>query len=268
MTLIAEATAVTRTREALAEKRLVLHAQPIVDVATGRVVKEEVLIRMIGEDGGLVPPADFLPAAEEHGLIRELDRWVVAEAARLASPGRPISINVSGKSVGDPALLQAVERAIAETGTDGRHLTFEITETALACDIGAAEEFTMRLAALGCGLALDDFGTGYASFTYLKRLPIRYLKIDREFVGGLHDDPKNQHVVRAVVSLARDFGQRTIAEGVETAEILASVCSMGVDYAQGFLFGRPAPADGPSATEAFAVTPAATVLDGGPSRRG
>lgn len=238
---LASLTTVTRTREALEAGRLVLHAQPIVDVATGSVIHEELLIRMLEEDGTLVPPGRFLPAAEEHGFIAVIDRWVIGEAARLASAGRPLAVNLSGRSIADPELLPAVERALAESGADPGLLTFEITETALASDLDRASELARRLAALGCRLSLDDFGTGYASFTYLKRLPISDLKIDREFVAGVRDDPASRHLVRAVVGLARDFGQRTVAEGVEDEETLRALETLGVDYAQGFLFGKPAP---------------------------
>ena len=235
--------AVAHTRKALDSGRMLLYAQPIVDLESGRPVQEELLLRMVGDDGRVAPTESYLPAAEELGLIRDLDRWVVEQAARLATGGRRLAVNLSAKSIGDPALLRAIERAVADESLAPGALMFEITETALTRDVAQAEEFARRIAELGCRLALDDFGTGYGSFTYLKRLPISHLKIDQEFVRGVTGDSANQHVIRAVVNLARDFGLRTVAEGVEDEATLEFVRMLGVDFAQGWLLGRPAPAE-------------------------
>jgi EAL domain-containing protein (putative c-di-GMP-specific phosphodiesterase class I) len=134
-----------------------------------------------------------------------------------------------------------VEEAIATSGADPRLMTFEITETALTNDLEQACRFAEHVAALGCGFALDDFGTGYGSFTLLKRLPISFLKIDMEFVRTLREDDADRHVVQAVVNLAQGLGMQTIAEGVEDQETLDILTGMGVDFAQGYLIGRPAP---------------------------
>jgi EAL domain-containing protein (putative c-di-GMP-specific phosphodiesterase class I) len=200
---------------------------------------------MIGRDGELIQPGSFLPIAERYGLIGEIDRWVIAQAIALAADsGGIVEANISAASIGTVDLLPFIEHQLKETGADPADLVFEITETALMHDIVAGEAFAQGLADLGCGLALDDFGTGFGSFTYLKRLPISYLKIDMEFVRDLVTNPANQHVVRAIVSLAQAFGLQTIAEGVEDEETLQLLADEGVDYAQGFHLGRPAPLDG------------------------
>ncbi|MDX6468223.1 MAG: hypothetical protein QOF75_26, partial [Gaiellaceae bacterium] len=138
-------------------------------------------------------------------------------------------------------LLLLIEGEVRATGADPSNVVFEITETALIADLDAAEAFARGLAALGCGLALDDFGTGYGSLNVVKRLPLNYLKIDIEFVRDLAESPGNQHVVRAIVGLARAFGLQTIAEGVEDEATLNLLGKEGVDFAQGFHIGRPAP---------------------------
>jgi PAS domain S-box-containing protein len=232
---------IPRIRDALDEQRFVLHAQPIVDLATGETVQHELLIRMNDRDGSLVPPGLFLPVAEEHGLIADIDRWVIAQAADLAGRGHAIELNISAESLGRPGLLGVVEAELRRTGADPGLVVIELTETALLRSEQTAQAFIDGVGALGCGLALDDFGTGYGGFTYLKRFPVNYLKIDIEFVRDLPRDQASQHVVHAVVNLARGFGQKTVAEGVEDAETLALLREFGVDYAQGYFLGRPAP---------------------------
>jgi PAS domain S-box-containing protein len=230
-------------RDALDEGRLRLYAQPIVPLAGGGQ-REELLLRMVTRDGEIIAPGAFLPAAEKFGLIGEIDRWVVSEAIGLATAGRCVEVNLSADSVGDADMLELICRELRERGADPSNLVFEITETALIRDFDAGEAFARGLAGFGCKLALDDFGTGFGSFTYLSRLPVTYLKIDVEFVRHLASNPGNQHLVKSIVYLARGFGHQTIAEGVEDAETLALLRVYGVDYAQGFHIGRPAPAVG------------------------
>ena len=230
-----------RVRDAIDENRLVLYSQPIVPLAGGRP-SEELLLRMIGRDNEVIMPGIFLPVAEKYGLIGEIDRWVITQATRLAATGRRvIEANLSAASISNSDLLPFIEQQIREAHADPANLVFEITETALMHDIAAGELFARGLAALGCGLALDDFGTGFGSFTYLKKLPITHLKIDIEFVRDLVANPDNLHVVKAIVSLARAFGLKTIAEGVEDEEALTLLRAEGVDFAQGFHLGRPSP---------------------------
>jgi PAS domain S-box-containing protein len=230
-----------RIRDALENDRFRLHAQPIIDLATGATVQHELLIRMLDLDGALVPPGLFLPVAERYGSIREIDRWVIGQAAALAGQGHAIELNLSAESLGDAGLFAVVERELADAGADPSLVVIELTETALLRDDGVAEQFIAKVARLGCRVALDDFGTGYGGFSYVKRLPVDYLKIDVEFVRDLPRDPASQHVARAIVQLAKDFGQKTVAEGVEDVETLAILRDFGVDYAQGYGIGRPVP---------------------------
>jgi PAS domain S-box-containing protein len=232
-----------RIRDAIDEDRLVLYAQPIVPLKGGRP-GEELLLRMLGRDGEIIPPASFLPIAEKYGLITEIDRWVIVQAARRAAHGgRVVQANLSAASITSTDLLPFIERQLRETNADPADLIFEITETALMHDIAAGEAFAHGIAEIGCGLALDDFGTGFGGFTYLKRLPVSHIKIDIEFVRDLATNTANRHVVKAIVSLAHAFGLETVAEGVEEADSLAVLRAEDVDYAQGYHLGRPAPAN-------------------------
>ncbi|MDQ3607479.1 MAG: EAL domain-containing protein [Actinomycetota bacterium] len=230
-----------RLRDALADDRLVLHAQPIVEVRTGAVAAHELLVRMVDDDGGLVPPGSFLPAAEECGLVLELDRWVVSRAAELAADGHPVHVNLSAHSVGAPGVADHFHAEARRVGADPSLIVVELTETALLRQGPATGAFFERLKATGCRLALDDFGTGYGGFSHLKRLPVDFLKIDIEFVADLVDDEGSRQVVRAVVGLARGFNRRTVAEGVENEATLALLGELDVDLAQGFGIARPGP---------------------------
>jgi PAS domain S-box-containing protein len=229
-----------RTRDAIEDGRLILYSQPIVALTGGRS-REELLLRIVGRDGEVIAPGRFLPAAEKYGLIGEIDRWVASQAVHLAAGGRLVQANLSADSVGDPELLSVIERDLRETGANPADVVFEITETALLRDPKAAAGFAGELVAMGCGLALDDFGTGYGSFTYLKNFPLQYLKIDISFVRRLLTSRANQHLVKAIVTLAQGFGQQTIAEGVEDQDTLELLREYDVDFVQGFHLGRPAP---------------------------
>ena len=210
-------------------------------VVVFRDVSEELLLRLRTPTGEIIAPGVFLPVAEKYGLIVDVDRWVVARAVAIAATGRTVEVNLSAATITHSDLLPWIERTVREHGADPHRVVFEITETALMDDIAAGEAFARGLAELGCRLALDDFGTGFASFTYLKRLPIDFLKIDIEFVRDVLTNPANQHVIRAIVNLARAFGHRTVAEGVEDAATLEFLRDVGVDLAQGYHLGRPAP---------------------------
>jgi PAS domain S-box-containing protein len=238
---VEEVSWIGRIRDALDEDRFILHAQPIIDLATGDTVQHELLIRMIDRDGRLVSPGEFLPTAERFGLITEIDRWVIEQGARLAADGGPVAINLSGASIGNPEILAAIERAIAASGAPPGNLVFEITETALMENLDRGELFAEQLIRLGCHLALDDFGTGFCSFTYLKRIHAHHLKIDIEFVRDLAHSERDQHVVTAIVALATGFGQLTTAEGVEDQETMTLLRELGVSHAQGYHVGSPLP---------------------------
>ena len=230
-----------RIQDALAEERFVLYAQPIVDVRSGEIVQSELLLRLREPDGTIIGPGAFLQIAEDYGLIGDIDRWVIARGAEIAATGRPVEVNLSARSVGDAGVLDHIEHCIELSGADPTSLVFEVTETALIQDEVAARRFAERLQELGCKLALDDFGTGYGGFTYLKQLPLDFLKIDIEFVRDLATNPASSHVVQAVVALARGFGLHTVAEGVEDAATLDLLGELGVDLAQGYHIARPGP---------------------------
>lgn len=210
-----------RIRDALDRDLFVLHAQPLLDLATGRVDRYELLLRMVDDDGALIAPGAFLPTAERSGLIARIDRWVVVEACRLLGRSQRVgeqlrfAVNLSGPSMGDPDMLRLLERELAGLPRRGG-LVIEVTETAAIVDVERAKAFAERLGELGCAFALDDFGAGYGSFYYLKHLPFDYLKIDGEFVRGVVDSLADQVVVRSLVTIARELGKRTVAEFVET----------------------------------------------------
>jgi EAL domain-containing protein (putative c-di-GMP-specific phosphodiesterase class I) len=243
-------------RRALAEDRFVLHWQPIVELASGVATQYELLLRMLGEDGSLIAPGEFIEVAERFGLIGEIDRWVVRRAIGLLAelPGVRLEVNISGGSVGDHSIPELVEREITALGVDPGRLVFEITETSAIADMEQARAFAERLTRLGCRFALDDFGAGFSSFHYLKYLPLDYLKIDGDFIRGLAHSPTDQLVVKAMVDIARGMGMKTIAEFVEDAETVAMLRRLGVDYSQGYHHGRPEPVYAFS-TAAGVVTP-------------
>ncbi|HET8814315.1 MAG TPA: bifunctional diguanylate cyclase/phosphodiesterase [Solirubrobacterales bacterium] len=227
-----------RIREALDQERIVVYAQPIFDLRNHCVAREELLVRMLDEQGDVIPPASFLPTAERLGLIAEIDRVVLAKAIELAGRSRPIAVNVSGASLSDPQLIADVRKAIGD-GLNPAWLDFEITETAAITNMADARAFAETVTAMGCGLGLDDFGTGFSSFSYLRDLPIQHLKLDIEFIRDLPSCPVNQRLVGAMVQFAKAFGQETVAEGIEDAETLAMVRAFEIDYAQGFHIGVP-----------------------------
>jgi PAS domain S-box-containing protein len=229
---------VGRIQDALDHEGFVLYSQPIVPLAGGQP-SQELLLRMRGQDGEIIAPGSFLPVAEKYGQIGEIDRWVIGEAVRLAAGGSRVEANLSAASIGNVDLLPLIEGQLDAAGADPSNLIFEITETALMENVEAGAAFARGLAEIGCQLALDDFGTGFGSFTYLKKVPVAYLKIDIDFVRDLASSPANQHLVRAIVGLADGFGCKTIAEGVEDAETLALLTEYGVDFAQGFHLGHP-----------------------------
>ncbi len=234
---------VGRIRDALDGRRFALYSQPIVDLDTYEIIQNELLIRMIGPSGEVVTPAEFLPTAEEYGLITEIDHWVISETVRLAALGHRVEFNLSAKSVMDPRPLITIRNAIENSGARPENVVCEITETALVRDLAAAGAFVRGLNEIGCKVALDDFGAGYGGFAYLKHLPVSYLKIDQEFVRDICEETSSQFVVAAVVNLARAFGMQTVAEGAESDAALRMLKDLGVDHAQGYAIGQPLPAN-------------------------
>src|SRR5664279_2445131 len=236
---------VNRIEHALDNDHFTLHAQPVLNLDTELIDRYELLLRMTSDDGSLIMPAEFLPTAERTGLITRIDLWVIAEACRIvgehqrAGHSPRFEVNLSGPSMGDPAVLDVIERGLAQLPRPSG-LIIEVTETAAIVDIDRARAFAERLESLGCEFALDDFGAGYGSFYYLKHLPFDYLKIDGEFIRGLVTNRADQVLVRSLVRIADELGKRTVAEFVEDEATLAVLRGLGVDYAQGYHIGRPA----------------------------
>jgi EAL domain-containing protein (putative c-di-GMP-specific phosphodiesterase class I)/PAS domain-containing protein len=236
-----ELEAVTDLREALTDGRLSLHAQPIFEMQTREPRMAELLVRLTDASGKVVPAGEFLGLAERHGVIKEIDEWVLGQAVELAAAGSSLTVNISARTISDPSYTRNVIRLLRDCEVDPRSITFEITETALVENLAVAREFARQLESVGCRLALDDFGTGYGALTYLKEFPAHYLKIDREFVGDATVNPRSHAVIKGIVNLARTFGQQTIAEGVEDETTLELLAELEVDFAQGFHLARPWP---------------------------
>ena len=232
-----------RLRALLTSENLLAYSQPIVEAHGGRLVQEELLARVrTPDDQDLVLlPEGFVPAAERHGLIGLVDREMLAKGVRLAAGGRHAEVNLSAQSICDEDLARALERLLADAGEAAERIVFEITESDAIRHLDAAEEFAGRMVRLGCRFALDDFGTGYGSLTYLRHLPVQFLKIDSTFVRDLASNTADQAMVRSIVAIAREFGLRTVAEGVEDALALKLLRKYGVHNVQGYLMGRPKP---------------------------
>jgi PAS domain S-box-containing protein len=226
-----------RIRSAIDEGRMLVFAQPIIDLATGAEASCELLVRM-REHGEIMLPSAFLPPAERFGLIRAIDVWMVRQAIAIAATRAP-EVNLSAISMCDPDVRREIVGLLSQAPEAARRIVFEITETAAAEHLDAARAFAQDVTALGCGLALDDFGTGFGSFTYLRDLPLRYLKIDTSFVRDAVRSEGDRQIVQSIVGVARQFGLQTIAEGVEDEPTLELLEAAGADYAQGFLLGRP-----------------------------
>ncbi|MFF5291952.1 putative bifunctional diguanylate cyclase/phosphodiesterase [Paractinoplanes globisporus] len=234
-------------RHALERDELVLYYQPKIRLADGAVCGVEALVRWQHPERGLLPPSEFLPAAEQSGLIEPLTTWVLrralADQREWTAAGRDwtVSVNVSARNLESAEFGPLVVGLIEEFGVAPGRLTMEITETAAIVDVEIARQALRALSALGVGLSIDDFGTGYTSLARLRGVPLTELKIDRTFVDGVLADPENQAIVRSVVTLAHGLGCRVTAEGVETAEVAAWIAESGCDEAQGYLYSRPVP---------------------------
>jgi EAL domain-containing protein (putative c-di-GMP-specific phosphodiesterase class I) len=244
-------------RAAIGRGELVLHYQPQARMQ-GEVVGFEALIRWIHPVRGLILPGNFIPAAEENGLIVQIGEWTLREACREAASWEAplqIALNLSPVQFRYGDLPGLVHRILLETGLNPGRLELEITESALVGDFSRAVSTLRRLKALGVKIAMDDFGTGYSSLSYLQAFPFDKIKIDRSFIMNLSDNPQAVTIVRAVIGLARGLDLPVIAEGVETEDQLAFLTREDCDEVQGYLIGRPCPIDyyagltGPSLAE-------------------
>jgi len=242
---------VNRIHHALAEDRFCLHAQPVQGTASDDDSSPytELLLRLRDDRGELVPPTSFIPAAERYHLMPAIDRWVISSAFAILSrqfesgpaPSGIFAINVSGASIGDDEFLDFVQEQFVRFAVPHTSVCFEITETTAVASLSKATQFMTTLRGLGCRFALDDFGVGVSSFTYLKHLPVDYLKIDGSFVKDMLRDPVNHAMVEAIHRIGHIMGKKTIAESVEHRDTLKALRAIGVDYAQGFGIARPAP---------------------------
>jgi diguanylate cyclase (GGDEF)-like protein len=235
-------------RRAIAEDELVLYYQPQVDCGTGAVVAAEALLRWNKPGRGVVPPMEFIPFAEQSGLILEITPWVMREALRQLGAWRAagidlrVSVNVAMRNLHDPTFPEQVERLVAGSGVPAASLILEITEGTIMLEPERTLELLQRFRRVGIGVAIDDFGTGYSSLTYLSRLPVDEIKVDKSFVMALND-PGNRAIVDAVVQLGRAFGLRVVAEGVKDGPTWDTIAGLGGVIAQGFHLSPPLPAD-------------------------
>jgi len=239
---------VTRINQALEEDRLCLYAQPIVPLKGSHDGHYELLIRMIGENGEIIPPGAFLPAAERYGLMEKIDIWVIENAFSLLAQAPEfvdrtdlIAINLSGQSLVDNHFLELITSKLSKSKVAASKICFEVTETVAISNLTAAISFISRLKKIGCRFALDDFGSGLSSFGYLKNLPVDFLKIDGMFVKDIVNDPIDYAMVRSINDIGQVMGMQTIAEFVEDDEIKGMLKAIGVNYVQGYGIGKPRP---------------------------
>jgi diguanylate cyclase (GGDEF)-like protein len=239
-------------RQAIEQKEFCVYYQPIVSLQTGRLAGFEALVRWNHPRRGLVSPADFIPVAEETGLIVPIGEWVLNEACahvrqwQIDSPSHrslSLSVNLSARQVAQPDLLNRIKEALENSKLNPHCLKLEITESVVMENAEAAAQMFKQLRALGVQLSIDDFGTGYSSLSYLHRFPLNYLKIDRSFVMRLTTDNDNA-IVRTISTLARNLGMEVIAEGIETEEQFQQLKMLGCEYGQGYLFSRPVANEG------------------------
>jgi diguanylate cyclase (GGDEF)-like protein len=231
-------------REAIERERFVLHYQAQIDVATGELVGAEALLRWRDPARGLIPPAVFVPMAEETGMVAAIGKWVLMRACVDAAAWRTrhplrVAVNVSSKQLVDPEFADSVARALRESGLPPERLQIEITESSVLEQRGPTLATLQALRRLGCGVVIDDFGTGYAALTALKWLPADGLKIDRSFVANLTTDPTDATIATGLIHIARGLRLEVMAEGIETQEQLAFLREHGCRYMQGYLFAKP-----------------------------
>ncbi|MGH2475800.1 MAG: putative bifunctional diguanylate cyclase/phosphodiesterase, partial [Candidatus Limnocylindrales bacterium] len=233
-------------RGALERGELHVAYQPIVDIETGGIIGSEALMRWDHPRRGAIPPIDFIPLAEESGLILDLGRWILESACRqtkawqeaTGDPDLSVSVNLSGRQVADDNLVADVGRILTASGLDPQRLTLEITETVLVSDVDTTVAAFRALKALGIRLAIDDFGTGYSSLSYLRQFPIDILKIDRSFVNSLDGSDDSTALVRSILDLSTTLRLDTVAEGIETSEQRSALRGLGAQRGQGHLFAR------------------------------
>jgi EAL domain-containing protein (putative c-di-GMP-specific phosphodiesterase class I) len=238
----------TDLRNAIDNRAFELHYQPIVSLRTGQITGFEALVRWRHPVRGLVSPADFIPIAEDTGMIVDIGRLTLAESCRQmaawlarfgAAAPRVMCANVSSRQFAEANLMKEIAATLEQTGLSASNLKLEITESAFINDVPAAQVTLNRARSMGVEWSLDDFGTGYSSLSYLHRLHVGTLKVDRSFVSGIGLDDNSSQMVSAIVALAHTLGMEVVAEGVETAEQYAHLKALGCEYAQGYYFSKP-----------------------------
>jgi len=234
---------------AIEENRFVLFHQAIVPAGLGitHMPHSEILVRMVDRDGKLVPPDNFIPAAERYNLMPAVDSWLIStlfaalQAKAPALQGREFSINLSGTSVNDENFLDGLLQQFDLFSVDPAMICFELTEAVAVANLNRVSDFIQKMRALGCRFSLDDFGAGFSSFPYLKKLSVDFLKIDGSFIKQMLKDPMDQATVSAINQVGHAAGMRTIAEWVEDDAIRTRLADMGVDYVQGWGIHKPEP---------------------------
>jgi EAL domain-containing protein (putative c-di-GMP-specific phosphodiesterase class I) len=235
-------------RAVLDHKELILFYQPIIDLETHRLIGFEALVRWIHPKRGMIYPLEFIPLAEENGMINAIGDWIIREACHELrvlqdrypmQPPLTMSINISGKQFGQLDLADRVADVIGESGIDAHTLALEITESMIMDNVDTAVITMNRFRDMGIQIHLDDFGTGYSSLSYLHRFPINALKIDRSFINKLSVDGENKEVIMSIISLAKSLNFDVIAEGVEMDHQLLKIQELNCQYGQGFLFSEP-----------------------------
>jgi diguanylate cyclase (GGDEF)-like protein/PAS domain S-box-containing protein len=238
-------------QRALEHREFILHYQPVIELGTGTITGVEALIRWIHPVRGLVPPLDFIPLAEETGLIVPIGRWVLQEACRFAQAmnegrgGNPfhMAVNLSARQLARPEIVDEVGEILEDTGVDPRALVLEITESVMMQDMDMSIERLTALKELGVQLAIDDFGTGYSSLNYVRRFPVDILKVDKSFIDGVSEGGESAALTAAVIELAGILNLRPVAEGIERADQLERLLEMRCDLGQGYFFAKPLPPD-------------------------
>ncbi len=239
-------------QRALEHEEFQLYYQPVIELETGNITGVEALIRWIHPTRGLVPPLDFIPLAEETGLIVPIGAWVLREAARYAvslqerypmDPPFHMAVNLSARQVARPELVDEVREILIETGLEPDSLILEITESVMMQDMELSIERLGSLKQLGVRLAVDDFGTGYSSLNYIRRFPVDILKVDKSFVDGVSEGGEASALTAAVIELAGILNLKPVAEGIERADQLERLLELHCDMGQGFFFAKPLPAD-------------------------
>lgn len=247
--LVAEIKVERLIREGLETKEFEAYFQPIIEMKTLEVLGFECLVRWRQSDGTMIPPIKFIPLAERSGLIRDIDVYMLTRSCELFNKhggqekGLYLSVNLSANHFGNPDIVRKIESVLQAFGLTSKHIKFEVTESALIKHPDAAREVLDQLKSRGFIISLDDFGTGYSSLNYLHKYPIDVLKIDKSFVDTMMDDKKGERIVDAMIALAKSLSLTIIAEGVEEQEQADTLMRKGVMRAQGWLFGKPVPAE-------------------------